>query len=145
MIDHRKPLEAQDFLVNRDCAWFESNIPFLDTPDAEINKTYYYRWELVTRHLVYGHPNCGYAFTEFANRPSWSGAYGTISCPAGMQINDVRWLEDPRYVRDYLHFWMRHPGAQPRNYSFWAADSTWAAHQVQPNGCFRSLPLKAIS
>ena len=145
MLDHRKLLEAQDFLVNRDFAWFESNIPFLDTPEAEINKTYYYRWELVTRHLVYGHPNHGYAFTEFANRPGWSGAYGPISCPVGMQINDVRWLGDPRYVRDYLHFWMRHPGAQPRNYSFWAADSTWAAHQVQPNGCFRSLPLKAIS
>ena len=118
LLDTREFLERQDFWVNRDFDWFEKNIPFFDSPDAEINTTYYYRWELVTRHFVYGNPNFGYAFTEFSNRPFWSGAYGTISCPAGHQINEVRWLNDPRYARDYLNFWMRHPGAQPRNYSF---------------------------
>ena len=136
VLDARKLLEKQDFLVNRDFDWYEKNIPFFDSPDEEINKTYYYRWELVTRHFVYGNPNHGYAFTEFANRPFWSGAYGTISCPAGHQINEVRWLQDPRYVRDFIRFWMRHPGAQPRNYSFWAADAAWAAHQVNPNDPF---------
>ena len=133
VLDARKFLEAQEFWVNQDLDWFERQIPIFDCPDAEINTTYYYRWELVTRHLVYGNPNFGYAFTEFANRPFWSGAYGTISCPAGHQIYEVRWLHDPRYVRDYVRFWMRHPGAQPRNYSFWAADSAWAAHQVHPH------------
>lgn len=132
VLDARSLFEAQNFRVNQDFDWFEQNVPLLDTPDAELNTTYYYRWELVTRHLVYGNPNSGYAFTEFANRPFWSGAYGTISCPAGLQINDVRWLRDPRYARDYVRFWMRHPGAQPRHYSFWAADSAWAVHQVQP-------------
>ena len=123
VLDAQKLLEKQDFLVNRDFDWYEKNIPFFDSPDEEINKTYYYRWELVTRHFVYGNPNHGYAFTEFSNRPFWSGAYGTIACPAGHQINEVRWLQDPRYVRDFVRFWMRHPGAQPRNYSFWAADA----------------------
>ncbi len=136
VLDARKLLEQQDFLVNRDYDWYERHIPFFDSPDEEIDKTYYYRWELVTRHLVYGNPNHGYAFTEFSNRPFWSGAYGTIACPAGHQINEVRWLRDPRYVRDFVRFWMRHPGAQPRNYSFWAADAAWAAHQVQPNDPF---------
>ncbi len=136
VLDARKLLEKQDFWVNRDFDWYAANIPLVDSPDEAINTTYYYRWELVTRHLVYGNPNHGYAFTEFANRPFWSGAYGTISCPAGHQINEVRWLQDPRYVRDFTRFWMRHPGAQPRNYSFWAADSAWASHQVQPNDAF---------
>ena len=136
VLDARNLLEKQDFLVNRDFDWYEKNIPFFDSPDEEINQTYYYRWELVTRHFVYGNPNHGYAFTEFANRPFWSGAYGTISCPAGHQINEVRWLQDPRYVRDFIRFWMRHPGAQPRNYSFWAADAAWAAHQVNPHDPF---------
>lgn len=136
VLDARKLLEQQDCLVNRDYDWYERHIPFFDSPDEEIDKTYYYRWELVTRHLVYGNPNHGYAFTEFSNRPFWSGAYGTIACPAGHQINEVRWLRDPRYVRDFVRFWMRHPGAQPRNYSFWAADAAWAAHQVQPNDPF---------
>jgi hypothetical protein len=136
ILDAQQLLQAQTFWVNKDFDWYENNIPIFDSPDAEINTTYYYRWELVTRHFVYGNPNTGYAFTEFANRPPWSGAYGTISCPAGLQINDVRWLQDPRYVRDYLRFWMRNPGAQPRNYSFWPADSAWSAHQVQPNDAF---------
>jgi len=136
VLDARKFLSAQDFWTNRDSEWFENNIPIFDCPDSEINTTYYYRWELVTRHLVYGNPNSGYAFTEFSNRPFWSGAYGTISCPAGHQITEVRWLRNPRYVRDFVRFWMRHPGAQPRNYSFWAADSTWAAHLVHPNDAF---------
>ena len=136
VLDARTLLERQDFLVNRDYDWYERHIPFFDSPDEEINKTYYYRWELVTRHLVYGNPNHGYAFTEFSNRPFWSGAYGTIACPAGHQINEVRWLRDPRYVRDFVRFWMRHPGAQPRNYSFWAAGAAWSAHQVQPNDLF---------
>lgn len=133
MLDKRALLEKQDFWVNQDFDWYEKNIPFFDSPDEEINTTYYYRWELVTRHFVYGSPNHGYAFTEFANRPFWSGAYGTIACPAGHQIYEVRWLSEPRYVRDYLRFWVRHPGAQPRNYSFWLADSAWATHQVHPN------------
>ena len=136
VLDADKLLNSQDFWINEDFDWYKRNVPMFDCPDKEINTTYYYRWELVTRHLVYGNPNHGYAFTEFANRPFWSGAYGTIACPAGMQINDVRWLRDPRYVRDYVRFWMRHPGAQPRNYSFWAADSAWSAHLVQPHDAF---------
>jgi hypothetical protein len=133
VLDKRQMLDRQTFWQNRDFDWFQANIPFFDSPDEAINTTYYYRWELVTRHICYGSPNSGYSFTEFANRPFWSGAYGAISCPAGHQIYEVRWLHDPRYVRDYLRYWFRTPGAQPRNYSFWAADSAWATHLVQPN------------
>ena len=132
ILDAENTLKKQDFWVNRDFDWFAKNIPLIDSPDKELDTTYYYRWELVTRHIVYANPNTGYVFTEFANRPFWSGAYGTISCPAGMQFDDIRWLADPRYARDYMRFWMRHPGAQPRNYSFWAADSAWSIHEVAP-------------
>ena len=65
---------AQEFWDNRDFDWFEKNIPFLDTPDPDINTTYYYRWELVSKHLTYGSPTSGYLWTEFINRPFWSGA-----------------------------------------------------------------------
>ncbi len=136
VIEAGEKLREFDFWMNRDFEWFAENIPMLDSPDRELDLTYYYRWELVTRHLVYAGPGTGYVFTEFANRPFWSGAYGTISCPAGMQIDDVRWLSNPRYVRDYMRFWMRHPGAQPRNYSFWAAESAWSIHEVQPHDGF---------
>ncbi|MFP6897908.1 MAG: discoidin domain-containing protein [Roseibacillus sp.] len=133
VLDHRKLLEAQTFWDNRDFAWFEKNIPFLDTPDAEINTTYYYRWELVSKHLTYGSPTTGYLWTEFINRPFWSGAYGGISCPSGHQFYEARWLLDPRYSRDFARYWFRTPGAQPRRYSAWMADSVWATHLVHPN------------
>ncbi|MDA7919987.1 hypothetical protein N9B36_05280, partial [Akkermansiaceae bacterium] len=136
LLNKRKQLEAQTFWANRDFDWFEANIPFFECPDAEINTTYYYRWELVTRHICYGSPNSGYSFTEFANRPFWSGAYGGIACPSGHQIYEIRWLKDPEFARDFLHYWFRTPGAQPRNYSSWLADCAVAVDHIHPNKTF---------
>src|SRR5262249_51762375 len=105
-------------------------------PDPDLATTYYYRWELVTKHLTYGSPNTGYAFTEFIDRPFWSGTYGAISCPAGHQLYEVRWLRDPRYTQDYARSWFATPGAQPRRYSCWLADAVWAVQQVHPDDGF---------
>src|SRR5262249_51817034 len=43
---------------------------------------------------------------------------------------------DPRYARDYARYWFRTPGAQPRNYSCWLADSVWAIQRVHPDKAF---------
>src|SRR6476661_2319143 len=75
VLDKEKLLETQTFWDNRDWDWYKENIPFFECPDPEINTTYYYRWELLTKHLTYGSPNSGYCFTEFIDRPFWSGAY----------------------------------------------------------------------
>jgi F5/8 type C domain len=130
VFDKQQQLESQTFWDNRDWDWYSEQIPFFECPDADITTTYYYRWELLTKHLTYGSPNSGYSFTEFIDRPFWSGAYGAISCPAGHQLYEARWLRQPRIARDYLKYWFRTPGAQPRNYSTWLADSAWALHQV---------------
>jgi hypothetical protein len=136
VLDKQKLLEAQTFWDNRDWDWYKANIPFLETPDPDIDTTYYYRWELLTKHLTYGSPDSGYSFTEFIDRPFWSGAYGAISCPAGHQLYEARWLKDGRIARDYSRYWLRTPGAQPRNYSTWLADAIWAVHRVQPDRSF---------
>jgi hypothetical protein len=136
VLDKEKLLEAQTFWDNRDWNWYKANIPFFECPDAEAATTWYYRWELVTKHLTYGGPNTGYCFTEFIDRPFWSGAYGAISCPAGHQLYEVRWLRDPRYARDYARYWFDTPGAQPRAYSTWLADAVWAVHRVHPEPGF---------
>lgn len=136
VLDKQKLLDAQTFWDNRDWDWYKQNIPFFECPNPEITTTYYYRWELVTKHLTYGSPSSGYSFTEFIDRPFWSGAYGAISCPAGHQLYEVRWLRDPRYSRDYARYWFRTPGAQPRNYSTWLADAIWAVQQVHPDNGF---------
>src|SRR5204862_1876420 len=114
ILDKQKHLDTQTWWDNRDWDWYKANIPFLDCPDPEIVTTYYYRWELVTKHLTYGSPDSGYSFTEFIDRPFWSGAYGAISCPAGHQLYEARWLNDPRSARDYSRYWFRSAGAQPR-------------------------------
>ena len=130
ILDKQKTLEKFDFWSNQDWEWYKQNIPFLETPDIEIDKTYYYRWEVVTVHLVYGSPESGYASTEFIDRPWWSGAFGTISCPAGHQLYDFRWLRDQTFVKDYSRFWFRTPGAQPQNYTNWIGDAIWQTYKV---------------
>ncbi len=129
-------LDRETFWDNRDWDWYKANVPFFECPDADLQTTYYYRWELLTKHLTYGSPNSGYSFTEFIDRPFWSGAYGAISCPAGHQLYEARWLRDPKIARDYAKYWLRTPGAQPRNYSTWLADSVWAVHRVHPDDAF---------
>jgi F5/8 type C domain len=136
VLDKRQQLELQTFWDNRDWDWYSEQIPFFECPDADITTTYYYRWELLTKHLTYGSPNSGYSFTEFIDRPFWSGAYGAISCPAGHQLYEARWLRKPRIARDYLRYWFHTPGAQPRNYSTWLADSAWALNQVHRDATF---------
>jgi hypothetical protein len=144
VLDRQKLLDSQTFWDNRDWDWYRKNIPFFDSPDAAVNTVYYYRWELVTKHLTYGSPNSGYSFTEFIDRPFWSGTYGAISCPAGHQLYEVRWLRDPRYARDYARYWFHTPGAQPRNYSTWLADAVWAVQRVHPDDDFTKSLLPGL-
>ncbi|MFC6859913.1 discoidin domain-containing protein [Zunongwangia atlantica] len=130
ILDKQKTLNKFSFWSNEDWKWYKQNIPFLETPDIEIDKTYYYRWELVTMHLIYGSPKSGYASTEFIDRPWWAGAYGTISCPVGHQLYDYRWLKDPKYFKDYSKFWYKDPGAQLQNYTNWLGDAIWQGYKV---------------
>ncbi len=130
VLDHQAILQRYDWLDNRDLDWYEANIPFFESPDSALDATYYYRWDLVTKHLTYGSPATGYTFTEFIDRPSWSGAYGSISCPLGHQIDEVRWLKEPRVIEDFARYWFETPGAQPRRYSNWYGDAVWSAYEV---------------
>ncbi|MEX2139739.1 MAG: discoidin domain-containing protein [Pirellulales bacterium] len=136
VLDKQKLLAGETFWDNRDWDWYQENIPFFECPDADIQTTYYYRWELLTKHLTYGSPTSGYTFTEFIDRPFWSGTYGAISCPAGHQLYEARWLRRPRIPRDFARYWFRTPGAEPRRYSCWLADAVWALHEAHPDRSF---------
>ena len=142
VLDTQDVLDRQTWWDNRDWDWYRANIPVFESPDPDIDATYYYRWELVTKHLTYGSPETGYLFTEFIDRPFWSGAYGAISCPLGHQFYEVRWLKDRRYAEDYARYWFETPGAQPRSYSNWYGDALWAVYLVQGDTNFlrRVLP-----
>ena len=136
ILDKRPILQRQTWWDNRDWSWYERNIPFFESPDPEIDATYYYRWEVVTKHLTYGSPATGYTFTEFIDRPFWSGAYGAISCPLGHQHYEIRWLKDRRVVTDFARYWFETPGAQPRSYSNWYGDAMWATYLVSADTGF---------
>ena len=111
ILDKKEMLDSFSFWSNKDWKWYKENMTFLETPDKEIDKTCYYRWELTTIHLIYGSPKDGYASTEFIDRPWWSGSFETISCPIGHQIYDFRWFRNPKYVKDYSEYWFKNPGA----------------------------------
>ena len=130
ILNKQEMLDNFSFWNNKDWEWYKQNIPFLETPDNEIDKTYYYRWELTTIHMIYGSVQDGYASTEFIDRPWWSGSFGTISCPVGHQIYDFRWFRNPKYVKDYSEYWFKNPGAQPLNYTNWLGDAIWQSYKV---------------
>ena len=140
ILDPQVLLDRQNWWDNRDWEWYRERIPFLETPDSAIDATYYYRWEVITKHLTYGSPETGYTFTEFIDRPFWSGAYGAISCPLGHQLYELRWLKDHRILEDFARYWFETPGAQPRSYSNWYGDAVWAAFLVNADtGFLRTL------
>ena len=119
---------------NKDAwAFLEENIPFFECPDKQIEKNYYYRWWTFRKH-VKTTPD-GYVVTEFLPKVAWSGKYNTISCPAGHQYYEGRWLHDTKILDDYSSFWLR-KGGDPRRYSFWIADSFYKRHLVTPNKDF---------
>lgn len=130
VLDKVEVLERQSWWDNRDWDWYAEHIPFFESPDPEIDATYYYRWELVTKHLTYGSPEVGYVFTEFMDRPFWSGRYGAISCPLGHQFYEICWLKNRRIIEDFARFWLTVPDAKPRTYSNWYGDAMWAVYQV---------------
>jgi len=130
LIDHDAVFARHNWWDSRDFGWYEDRIPFVETPDAQINEVYYYRWEVMKTHLTYGSTDTGYLFTEFMDRPFWSGTYGGISCPLGHQLSEVRWLKDPRIIDDFARYWIDTDGAKERNYSNWYGYGIWHIHEA---------------
>ena len=103
--------------------WLSENTPGFDCPDPILTETYRFRWQTFSKHMK-STPD-GFVVTEFAADVPWAGRYNTINCAAGHHFYEGRWLRDPRYLSEYARFWFG-PSGDPRNYSFWAADSIYA-------------------
>jgi hypothetical protein len=95
-------------------AWMQANVPLFESPDAEFDQTYYFRWWALRKHLRKapdGSPALagwnGYVFTEFINRAS------PVSSALGHHLMDGRWLHDSRYHDDYVRYWLRGDGGKP--------------------------------
>lgn len=84
--------------------FLKANIPVFECPDAELEKTYYFRWWTFRKHVK--KTPAGYVITEFLPNVHWAGGYNTINCPASHHIREARWLADKSIVTDYARFWM---------------------------------------
>lgn len=89
-----------------DPAWFEQNVPILDTPNSQIQQVYYYRWGTYREHFFYTGPQFGYISTEFllAAGIGYAAPYGGIVAAAGHHINEGRWLRDQKPGKDLVNF-----------------------------------------
>jgi hypothetical protein len=114
-------------------AWMERNIPLLTCPDEDVERTWYYRWWTFRKHIK--QTPAGYVLTEFLHPVKHAGEYNTISCALGHHIAEGRWLQDRRYIDEYLNFWLRggdNGGLQKHyhqysNWTAWAAYDRWLA------------------
>src|SRR6266581_2706508 len=102
----------------RHAAWIAVNVPLFDCPDKAIQETYYFRWSVYREHIR--QTPGGYVITEFVDDVPWAGAYNTISCAAGHHLYEGRWLRNPRYLDDYIRFWLNgnHGKPQPHFHKF---------------------------
>jgi hypothetical protein len=103
-------------------SWFAENIPWLDIPDKEMERIYYFRWYAFQKHIE--RTPDGFVINEFLDNVNWAGKFNTIDAAAGHHIREARWLRNPEYVDDYTKFWFT-PEGDPKRYSFWAADSVY--------------------
>lgn len=121
--------------------WFVANIPWLDIPDKEMERIYYFRWYAFQKHIV-STPD-GYLISEFLDDVPWSGKRNMIDTAAGHHIREARWLRNPEYAEDYTKFWFG-PDGEPRRYSFWAADSVYQLFLATGNRGFAISLLPAL-
>lgn len=112
---------------------FDIGIPLLDISNETLEQIYYFRWQTYLGQVKMT-PD-GYVVTEFLPDVSWAGKYNTINCPAAHHFYEGRWLHNRDILKDYARFWFTE-GAQPRKYSFWAADAmltacrTWGEYSL---------------
>jgi hypothetical protein len=107
--------------------WLKENVPFFACPDPEVECTYYYRWWSYRKHIR--ETPAGFVLTEFLRPVKHATDYNTISCALGHHVAEGRWLRDPRYLDQYLDFWLRsgENGGLQRHYHQY---SNWTAAAV---------------
>lgn len=128
-----------NYVPNRDAfAWLRDNIPYFECPDPVMEEIYYYRWWTFRKHLV--HTPEGFLFTEFITPVSHAGKYNSISCALGHHIYEGRWLRDPVYVNQAIHYWLLHDRYEPRpvlhKYSSWLDDAVYQRFLVNRDTAF---------
>ena len=124
------------FWDNEDWDWYIDNIPFIETPDSRLDEVYYYRWQLVTKHLRYASPLVGYVATEANNPPGYAGGFGGVVAASGHQLYEMQWLRDRRFAEDYISFFFSQNSSRPYRFTSWLAENVWSLNKVHGNDAY---------
>lgn len=107
--------------------WMLDNVPWLDCPDAHIERAWYYRWWCYRKHLK--STPAGTIVTEFILPVRHAGLHNSISCALGHHLAEGRWIRDRRYLDEYTRFWFVADDGKPEprfhRYSSWLASACW--------------------
>ena len=129
----RQTLATQHF--GNDAPWFEDNIPFFECSDPELTDVYYYRWQLYKAHLR-DLGERGYIVTEFLNDVGWAKPpYQSLNDATAYHIHEGRWLNDSRYIDDYIDY-MYTGGGNDRHFSDAMADAVYGDYLVTGDRSF---------
>jgi hypothetical protein len=130
------------------------NVPLFSCSDTVISKVYNYRWWMISKHLKQYHDQYDskdyWVVTEFFGPRPWASLSGAITCPAGQQFYDVRWLRDDKFLRSYAEYFMRGSASklnqrengnfltylsrpESHHFSSWMIDGINAYLKVHPN------------
>ena len=118
---------------NADAAdWLANEIPVLECPDENIERTWYFRFWTYRKHVKHTDED-GWVITEFLPKVPWSGKHNTINAAVGHHIYEGRWLKHAHtYLSDYIRFFLHQP-ERAHQYSAWLADAAWKLGEVTGN------------
>lgn len=110
--------------------FLEANVPRFSCPDADVERTYYFRWWTYRKHLRRG--RSGWVVSEFLPDVPYAGPDNVISCSLGHHLVEGRWLHDPAFMRDYAKSWLK-PDSRlngPKSYVNWIVQGVLALEKV---------------
>lgn len=123
--------------------WMQRNVPYFDCPDNAFREIYYFRHWMNRLHLKNNGTN--FVVSEFIGKTPWADANNVITCPAGHQFSWLTWLDDPKYARSYMNYYLYATEANPRQFREWLADSAWQTQLVHPSPEFARSVLGGLT
>ncbi len=131
--------DVKNYVSNAHAAkWIAANAPLFECPDSAIQKIYYYRWWTFRKHLK--ETPAGFIFTEFITPVKHAGKYNAISCALGHHIYEGRWLNDQKYLDQYIRFWVlkdkTFPAPRFHAFSSWVDDAIYNRYLVHQDKNF---------
>lgn len=125
-----------------DAPWYEDRIPFFESADPKIDAVWYYRWSIYRAHQRDLGAK-GFITTEFADDVGWQREpYASLNDASGFHIAEGRWLNDRRFVSDYIDF--MYEGGNDRHFTDHMADSTWGRYLVDGDRAAVTRHLKVM-